>query len=75
MFERFDYESVEALVRARTLYYMQIGYNDADLHEPMEVRMRLHPHYVFAFTGQRPSDEEVADFQMQVTLAIEGYEP
>ena len=43
MFERFDYAPVEAEARARILYYMQIGYNDADLHEPMEARMRLLP--------------------------------
>ena len=75
MFGRFDYEPVEALVRARTLYYMQIGYNDADLREPMDVRLTLHPHYVYAFTGLRPSDEEIAQFRADVTQTIEGQDP
>tara|TARA_B100000029_G_C17389841_1_gene892954 strand:+ start:242 stop:913 length:672 start_codon:yes stop_codon:yes gene_type:complete len=66
MFEGFDYESVEALVRARSLYYMQIGYNDADLHEPMDVRMSLVWHYVLTFTGQVPSDAEIAAFRDHV---------
>lgn len=72
MFERFDYEPVDALVRARTLYYMQIGYNDADLREPMKERMLLHPHYVFAFTGKKPSDDEIADFSAYVRRALNG---
>jgi len=72
MFERFDFEPIEALVRARTLYYTQIGYNDADLCEPMQERMRLHPHYVFTFTGQTPSDEEIAAFRAYVTHVLKG---
>lgn len=75
MFERYNYEPVEALVRARTLYYMQIGYNDADLREPMEVRLSLHPHYVNAFTGQMPSDEEIAAFRAHVNSSLEGKGP
>ncbi|MEM7403842.1 MAG: TetR/AcrR family transcriptional regulator [Pseudomonadota bacterium] len=75
MFERFDYEPVEALVRARTLYYMQIGYNDADLREPMDVRMSLHPHYVYAFTGRMPSDVEIATFRAHVHQALEEQNP
>ena len=38
MFERFDYPKLEAVARARILYYMQIGYDDAQLNEPMEAR-------------------------------------
>lgn len=75
MFERFDYDPVEAMVRARTLYYMQIGYNDADLRESMEFRMSLHPHYVYAFTGHMPSDAEIAAFRAQVTRALEEHNP
>lgn len=52
MFARFGYASTEALVRARTLYYMQIGYNDADLHEPMAARIKLVPYYILTFTGR-----------------------
>ena len=31
MFARFDYEQLEAVTRARVLYYMQMGYEDARL--------------------------------------------
>ena len=55
MFARYDYGDTEALVRARVLYYMQIGYNDADLHEPMEDRLSQVPDYLLTFTG-RPAE-------------------
>lgn len=70
MFERFDYPPVEALVRARTLYYMQIGYNDADLREPIEDRLRLVPHYLLAFTGRQPGEKAIARFRAQVRRAF-----
>jgi AcrR family transcriptional regulator len=59
MFARFDYPPAEALARARIAYYMQIGYNDADLDEPMSIRLTLLPEYLYAYTGVRPLPEEV----------------
>ncbi len=59
MFERFGYVPLEAKTRARVLYYMQIGYTDADLHEPMEERTALLPHYLLSFTGVEPLAEEI----------------
>ncbi len=63
MFARFDYPAPEALARARIAYYMQIGYNDADLHEPMQDRLTLLGEYLYAYTGQRPQASEIADFR------------
>ena len=60
MFARFGYGETEALARARTLYYMQIGYNDAELQEPMEDRLRMVPYYILTFTG-RPAAPGDAD--------------
>src|SRR5271166_4131864 len=59
LFVRFGYDDQEALVRARVLYYMQIGYYALDLKEPIEARLNLTPHYVKAFTGLAPSEAEV----------------
>ena len=59
LFVRFGYEDEEALVRARVLYYMQIGYYALDLNEPIETRLNLTPHYLKAFTGLAPSEAEV----------------
>ena len=46
-------------MRARVLYYMQIGYYALDLKEPIEARLNLTPHYLKAFTGVAPSEAEV----------------
>lgn len=59
MFARFGYAPDEALARARVAYYMQIGYNDADLAEPMADRLRLLPQYLFTYSGVQPLAEEV----------------
>jgi AcrR family transcriptional regulator len=63
LFVRFGYEDEDALVRARVLYYMQIGYYALDLKEPIETRLNLTPHYLKAFTGADPSEAEVQAFR------------
>ena len=63
MFIRFRYNETDALIRARILYYMQNGYNDADLKEPIEERMRVLPHYLYAFTGVEPHKSEIEEFR------------
>jgi AcrR family transcriptional regulator len=67
MFERFGYVERDALVRARVLYYMQIGYYALDIREPMAARLALTPHYLEAFTGVRPSDADFASFRAYAT--------
>ncbi|MEX0349504.1 MAG: TetR/AcrR family transcriptional regulator [Paracoccaceae bacterium] len=62
MFTRFGYEELESETRARVLYYMQIGYDLAQLNEPQEVRLSLVPHYLFVFTGVEPRPEEIEEF-------------
>lgn len=62
MFLRFDYGEDEAETRAFVLYYMQLGYDLAQLNEPVEARLARIPEYLFVFTGRRPQDAEVAEF-------------
>lgn len=59
MFERYDYEQEEALVRARIVYFTQIGYFVLNLNEGAEARLRLSPQYVYCHTGQFPTDSEM----------------
>ncbi len=63
MFVRFGYAGKDALVRARVLYYMQIGYYALDIREPMEARLALTPHYLECFTGAPAREEEIASFR------------
>ena len=60
MFERYDYQKDEAEVRARIVYYTQIGYNRMDPQETMEQRIARGPCYVFCMTGQPLTEAERA---------------
>ena len=71
MFCRFDYAETDALIRARVLYYMQIGYYAAELGESMETRLNWVSHYVYAFTGQQASSRELEAFSDYVFSIIE----
>ena len=66
LFVRFGYPDRESLARARIVYYMQIGYNDADLDEPMTDRILLVPEYIFAYTGHHPTADEVDAFRAHI---------
>lgn len=61
MFARYDYGERDAYVRARILYYMQIGYYAVALTEPIEDRIKRTPEYLFAYSGQQPNPSEVED--------------
>lgn len=63
MFNRFGYTPGEADVRARTVYLTQIGYISMQVRESMEERLSRVPDYVTTFTGQRPTDIEIARFR------------
>ncbi len=59
LFERFAYDPDEAEVRARVMYYMQVGYYALELSEPIEERKKRVGHYVLSFTGRAPQQAEV----------------
>ena len=63
MFKRHGYPEQEAEVRARVLYFMQIGYYTLEIHEPLEERLGFVPEYLHAFTGRAPRPEEIAAFE------------
>ena len=58
MFERFDYPTGEALIRARIVYYTQIGHEAMDRREDSLTRARTGPDYLYCMTGQPPSQAE-----------------
>ncbi|MEZ5775700.1 MAG: TetR/AcrR family transcriptional regulator [Hyphomicrobiaceae bacterium] len=59
MFARYDTHGIEPGIRARILYYMQIGYYALELNEPLDERIGRVAAYLEGFTGQKPSAEEV----------------
>ncbi|WP_299029415.1 TetR/AcrR family transcriptional regulator [uncultured Sulfitobacter sp.] len=60
MFARFGFVQGEAEVRARILYYTQIGYEALDQRENWETRISRARDYLFCITGHMPCDAEVA---------------
>jgi AcrR family transcriptional regulator len=62
LFTRFDYEPKPADVRARTTYFVQVGYVSTHQNEALAVRMERIPEYVEVFTGRRPKKNELQRF-------------
>jgi len=62
MFERHGYAAAEADIRARVLYYQQIGYYALELNETLEERLARVEGYLHAFTGVKPAADEVRAF-------------
>ncbi len=62
MFRRFGYSALEADVRARTVYLVQIGYISMKADEPLAARMQRIPDYFEIFTGRAPQPREIERF-------------
>ncbi|MEM8647232.1 MAG: TetR/AcrR family transcriptional regulator [Pseudomonadota bacterium] len=62
LYLRHEYEAQDAFIRARVLYFMQIGYNALELGESIETRMGYIGDYLRCFTGREPSAQETEEF-------------
>lgn len=62
MFSRFGFSQAQADVRAHTVYYTQIGYISMMVEESLTQRLKRIPAYVESFSGQLPTDKELARF-------------
>lgn len=56
-FRRAGYPEREAFIRARILYNMQVGYYEANIREPLDVRVDYSTEYIAVFTGLELSEE------------------
>jgi len=63
MFHRHGYEETEAFIRARVLYFTQIGYYALDVREPMDLRLSYLEAYIRSYTGQDASAREINRFR------------
>lgn len=63
MFLRYDYPEAEAFIRARVLYFTQIGHFTLGMRDDREMRLRLLRPYLLSFTGRQASDDEVEAFE------------
>ncbi|MEM7469755.1 MAG: TetR/AcrR family transcriptional regulator [Pseudomonadota bacterium] len=71
MFARHGYSEADADIRARVLYYQQIGYYALELNETLEDRLARVPGYLFAFTGVMPRQDQIDEFS-DYARAISG---
>ena len=62
LFEKFNFTSDEASVRARVLYYAQIGYYALQIKEPMKDRLALLPLYYKTATGREIDEKQLQSF-------------
>lgn len=56
LFEPEAYDAAERLVRARIVYFHQVGYHALALREPYSERLRLVPYYYKVLTGREPGE-------------------
>ncbi len=61
MYQRHGYDAADADIRARILYYMQLGYHALDVREATETRVGRIEGYLRGFTGVDPAPEDMAD--------------
>lgn len=64
MFARHGYPAEDAFVRARVLYFMQIGYYALEVNEPINTRLSYVEAYLRSFTGQEPKKADLEEFNL-----------
>ena len=62
MFQRYEFPEIEAVARAKALYYMQLGYDMAGLNESGSYRLGMTQEYLKVFTGQEAQPGELEEF-------------
>jgi AcrR family transcriptional regulator len=63
---RFDYPMPQALIRARVLYYSQIGFYALGTTDSLQTRLEYTEPYFEAFTGQQLTRLEAEGFQRYI---------
>ncbi|NVK36178.1 MAG: TetR/AcrR family transcriptional regulator [Rhodobacteraceae bacterium] len=69
LFRQLGKGELEADVRARNLYLVQIGYISMQVRETLETRIDRVPHYVEIFSDEKPTSEEMNVFCRQMVAA------
>ena len=67
---RFDYPMPQALIRARVLYYSQIGFYALGTSESLQTRLGYTEAYFEAFTGQQLTRQDAENFRLYI---LENY--
>lgn len=62
-FQRFGFTDDEAEVRARVLYFSQVGYHAMDFGDSIKERLARLEHYYLSFTGEELDEQEAERFR------------
>lgn len=65
-FTRFDYPMPQAFIRARVIYFAQIGFYALDVKEPLATRVSYTEAYFESFTGRRLASEDADAFRKRI---------
>ena len=65
-YARFGYAMPDALIRARVLYYSQIGFYALEFHEPLETRLDYTEAYFECFTGHKLDPDQAERFRRHI---------
>jgi len=65
-FARFNYPLPDALIRARVLYYSQIGFYALEMEEPLTTRLGYTESYYECFTGQKLEPQRAEEFRQHI---------
>ncbi len=65
-FARFDYPLPDALIRARVLYYSQIGFYALEIEETLSTRLNYTESYFECFTGKRLDPRRAEAFKRYI---------
>jgi AcrR family transcriptional regulator len=63
MFRRYGYEQEDAFIRARVLYFTQIGFYTLEVQESLETRFSHCAAYLQSFSGCKPTQDDIKYFQ------------
>lgn len=75
MFLRYDFPLMEATVRARVIYFTQIGQYTLDSIETPNIRFSYGAEYLHSFTGKHPDDRQIAELYAKVRQFYPDFHP
>ncbi len=65
-YSSYDYPMPQALIRARVLYYSQIGFYALEIEEPLTTRLGYTESYFECFTGQKLDSQQAGKFRLYI---------
>ncbi len=71
-YQRFDYPMPEAFIRARVIYFAQIGFYALDVREDLDTRLGYTEAYYLSFTGREIEAEAAEKFRNHVRTTYGG---